>query len=69
MSPYNRSWHDTRDSARSANLRPLTTAEIDQVSGGIIPILVAAIAGVLAATVAEEVADRFSDDAEEKSDD
>ena len=69
MSPYNRSWPDTRDSALSANLRPLTTAEIDQVSGGIVPILVAAVAALLAATVAEEVADRFSDDGEEQSDD
>ena len=68
MSPYNRSWHDTRDTALSTNVRPLTPAEIDQVSGGIVPILVAAIA-VLAATVVEEVGDRLSDDGGEQSDD
>ena len=68
MSPYNRSWHDTKDTALSTNVRPLTPAEIDQVSGGIVPILVAAIA-VLAATVVQEVGDRLSDDGEDKSDD
>ena len=68
MSPYNRSWHDTRDTALSTNVRPLTPAEIDQVSGGIVPILVAAVAAIFAAAIAEEVADACSD-GEEQSDD
>ena len=66
MSPYNRSRHDTRDVLRS-NLRPLTPAEIDQVSGGLVPLLVAAIAAVFAAVVVEEVCDEPSEGGE-KSD-
>ena len=69
MSPYNRSRHDTRDNVLSANLRPLTPAEIDQVSGGIVPILIAAVAAIFAAAVVEEVGDRLSDDGDEQSDD
>ena len=68
MSPYNRSRHDTRDGALIANLRPLTPAEIDQVSGGLVPLLVAAIAALLAGAVVEEVCDEPSDGGE-KSDD
>ena len=40
-----------------SSVRPLSSTEIDQVSGGIIPIIIGAAVGVLAAAAVDAVSD------------
>ena len=53
----------------SVGPRPLTPAEIDQVTGGVVPIIVGAIITVVIAKVVNSVTGGDDSEDEEKSDD